>query len=312
MKIGLIDVDGYYNKRKKFQYPNLALMKVSAYYKKIKETVEVYNGFSHYDKVYMSKIFTFSEDYPFEVNSDGVLKGGTGYKLYDNLPEEIDRICPDYSLYDSKSAYGFLTRGCIRKCSWCVVPLKEGMIHAYADIDDFIADKNSAILMDNNVLAHEHGLSQIEKIISKKISIDFNQGLDARLIADNPEIAKLLSKVKWLTPLRMACDTQSQMDSVQKATELLRKYGTKPNNFFIYVLVKDIDDALKRVMFLKNLKLDPYAQPYRDFENNYVDPKLNQFKRWVNAKVYFKSFSWEEYKRTYKKQDNPEGIDFFL
>jgi hypothetical protein len=138
-----------------------------------------------------------------------------------------------------------------------------------------------------------------------KIKIDFNQGLDSRIIANNPDIAKLLSHVKWFKPLRMACDTIEQIEYVLKATELLRLYGCKPVNYFIYVLVKDIKDALKRVNILKENNLDPFAQPFHDFDNNDIDIELKMFSRWVNHKAIFKSVNWKDYK---SKEDILEDL----
>jgi len=289
MKIGLIDVDG------KSNYPNLALMKLSAWHKNKNDSVEFY-GIERCDTVYMSKVFTFTADFNYLIMANNVIKGGTGYDYSVKLPEEIEHTSPDYSLYNCESAYGFLTRGCIRNCSWCIVPKKEGGIKANADITEFIGNKKSAILMDNNVLASDFGLNQIVKIIDMKIKVDFNQGLDARIIADNPDIAKLLSRVKWFKPLRMACDTLSQMDSIIRATNMLREYGCKPSNYFIYVLVKDIPDALERVEMLKELNLDPFCQPYRNFENNTIDYEAKRFSRWVNRKAIFKTVEWSDYK----------------
>jgi hypothetical protein len=288
MRVGLVSVE--HN-----NFPNLALMKLSAYHKALGDTVEL-TTIGKYDRIYMSKVFSYTkENFPF-LSSPDIRRGGTGYGVFENLPEEIEHICPDYSLYTSSKAYGFLTRGCIRNCKWCVVPKKEGKLVPNADIEEFISDKKEAILMDNNVLASSHGLAQIEKIVKMKVKVDFNQGLDARIIVDNPEIAKLLAKVKWLTPLRMACDSLSQIDSIEKATILLREAGATPKNYFIYVLVQDIQDALLRIEFLRNLKLDPFAQPYRDFENNHIDPELKHFARWVNHKATFRSCTGEDYK----------------
>lgn len=294
MKIGLIDVDGH-------NFPNLALMKISAYHKQKGDLVE-FVSINEYDKTYISKVFSFTLDYlpPFS-NLGKVLQGGTGYNEYSKLPDEIEYIMPDYSLYNINNiAYGFLTRGCPRKCDWCIVPKKEGNIKINADITEFWDGQKNVILLDNNILASDFGLKQIEKIIDLGIKVDFNQGLDARIIANNEDIAKLLSRLKWYKPLRMACDTKEQMKSIEKATLLLRKYETTPSNYFIYVLVKDIEDALIRVNFLKNLNLDPFAQPYIDFSGkNKVTKIQRHFSRWVNHKAIFNTVSWKYYIKVY-------------
>lgn len=115
MNIGLLDVD-------RGNFPNLALMKISAYHKWRGDNVEFATMFEHYDILYKSKIFTFSPDDEYCYRSDIVFKGGTGYSLSETLPDRIDEMLPDYSLYNCEHAYGFLTRGCIRKCEWCLVP----------------------------------------------------------------------------------------------------------------------------------------------------------------------------------------------
>jgi len=291
MLIGLIDVDGH-------NYPNLALMKISAHYKIKGNSIEWYTPFENYDIVYLSKVFTYTPDYKHPINNTSqIIKGGTGYNNQIKLPDEIEHIYPDYLLYNEHRAYGFLTRGCPNKCSWCVVPGKEGKIRGNADITEFWAGQKEAVLMDNNVLAHEHGLKQIEKIIDLGIRIDFNQGLDARIIANNKEIAKLLSRVKWSRYLRMACDTKSQMPLIEKALKNLNEFGFKNYRVFVYVLVKDVSDALERVMFLKEKGCQPFAQPYRDFENK-IEPTKEQkrFARWVNHKAIFKTIPFEQYK----------------
>ncbi len=199
MNIGLIDVDG--------KMPNLALMKISAWHKKQGDTVEWYNGLCNYDKVYMSKVFTFTEDYIFYINAPIIEKGGTGYDFFKELPMNVDRTFPDYSLYrvDADLAYGFLTRGCPNRCKWCIVPQKEGNIRPYMDIEEITENRKKAILMDNNILACDYGLQQIEKIVKMKIKVDFNQALDARLV--NEETASMLARVKWLDRIRFGCDT---------------------------------------------------------------------------------------------------------
>lgn len=291
MKIGLIDVDGH-------DFPNLALMKLASYHKQQGDSVEWYswlNSAEWYDKVYMSKVFTFTPDYTYPVASMSLVKGGTGYNMYDDL--FCDYVNPDYTIYPKyKDAYGFLTRGCIRKCSWCVVPKKEGWIRPYNDIEQVLQDRNSAILMDNNILSSDYGLEQIEKIIKLKCKVDFNQGLDSRLVTD--EVAKMLSQVKWIRYIRFACDTMSALDPLIEALKKLNKYGIKNYRIFVYVLVKDVQDANDRCDILKKLNVSPFAQPYRDFENN-IEPSILQkdFARYVNRKWIFKSTDWNNYKK---------------
>ncbi|MBF0308103.1 MAG: radical SAM protein [Magnetococcales bacterium] len=242
-----------------------------------------------YESVYSSKIFSFTDNDPYLPK--GALLGGTGYGSAETLPEEIEHSMPDYALYGINYSMGFATRGCIRNCTWCVVPSKEGEISAHAEIEEFLAHKD-LVLLDNNILAHEHGLREIEKIAKLGLRIDINQGLDARLIDNN--IAKLLSRVKWLKPLRLACDHSSQIRTLQKAVTLLRWHNVTPRRYSVYVLVDDVSDALERVMFLKGMDLDPFAQPYLDGTNK-PSEMAAAFARWVNHKAIFKSVTWEEY-----------------
>lgn len=298
MKIGLIDVDGH-------NFPNLALMKISAWHKLQGDDVEFADPlFGRYDILYKSKVFTFTPDNTNIYNADKVIKSGTGYKDYASiLPDYIEHICPDYELYpinewnDGRTAYGFLTRGCIRACSWCIVPKKEGVITAHADIDEFIDGKKKAVLLDNNVLAHEWGLQQVEKIADKGIRVDFNQGLDARIIAGNADIARLLSRVKWIRFIRMAYDHSSAHDDVFAAIDLLRSFGVKPSKMFFYLLVKDdLKDAERRALGLDYVGAIPFAQPYRNFESNKEPPQAQKdFALWVNKRQIFKSCAFRDF-----------------
>lgn len=277
----------------KKDYPNLALMKLSAHHKQNGDSVEWFHPlFSKPDLVYSSKVFTFTPASGYL--PDHTKKGGTGYDEGSTvLPDDIEHICPDYDLYGQKQSMGFLTRGCIRKCEGCFVPGKEGMIRANADLDEFVRH-NEVILMDNNILACDHGIHQIEKIIKLGLKVDFNQGLDARLIDDS--VARLLSKVKWLEPLRLACDSLAMMEPIRKAVELLRWHNTTPTRYSCYVLVKDIESALERVRFLKGMHVDPFVQSYRDKEGTPPTKEQDHFERWANFKSNFKSCAWEDYK----------------
>jgi len=278
----------------KTRFPNLALMKLSSYYKRKGYKVEWYSPLlsDKYYKIFSSKVFTFTKQ-------SGILPtrtkmGGIGYGIYTNLKKEIEHICPDYSMYGINYSMGFLTRGCLRKCPWCFVPKKEGKIRAHADIEEFAIHKK-VILMDNNVLAHPHGIEQIEKIARLELRIDFNQGLDARLIDD--KVAKLLSKVKWAWPLRLACDSKAQMKPLKKAVLTLRKHHVKPERYNCYVLAIEEEDTLERIQLLRELNVEPYVQPYINPVGDDPPFKLKLIARWANHKPSYRRFlNYADYK----------------
>jgi hypothetical protein len=286
MKTGLINVDGH-------NFPNFALMKIANYHRQQGDTVEWINHWDRYDKVYKSKVFTFTQDNYFSVQSGEIVKGGTGYKMYHDL--FCDNTEPDYSLYPQyPHAYGFLTRGCIRHCAWCIVPKKEGGIRAYRDIETVIQGRKSAILMDNNVLANEHGLRQLEKIADLGCKVDFNQGLDSRLVTN--EIAGIIAKIKWIRFIRFACDTTSAVEPLIKAVEKLNRYGIKNYRVFVYLLVKDVTEANERCKILKKIGVIPFAQTYRDDENKLIPTtEQKRFAWYVNQKAVFNATEWEDY-----------------
>jgi hypothetical protein len=249
-----------------------------------------------YDRVYSSKVFTFTPEDPYL--PPDTIKGGTGYGLYEDLPPEIDSMFPDYSIYPNCDyAIGFLTRGCIRACPWCVVPKKEGKIRPYRTWKEIKRpDSKKIVFMDNNVLACPHGIEQITDMGGADVRVDFNQGLDARLITD--DVAELLGRLKWIRSLRLACDTGAMLPVVTKTIERLGKRGVKPWRIFVYCLVQDIEDAAKRAYALRDLGVDVFAQPYRDFTNNIEPtPQQKDFARYVNRKEIFKTVPrFEDYK----------------
>ena len=316
MKIGLIDVDGH-AKKKKFGatiYPNLALCKISAYHKAHGDSVEWYDPMysGHCDIVYVSKIFNFSPDIPFFIDADKVITGGTGYDIKSRLPDEIDRMQPDYSIYPlvpADTAYGFLTRGCPNRCKWCVVPRKEGAIRPYMDIEEIITpSRRKAVLMDNNILAAgDYALEQLRKIIRLKIRVDFNQALDARLV--NEENAELLAQIQWIERrIRFGCDTPAQVEECERAMELINAFGYTGQNFLYTMLNANFVECYNCIYHFwehnqrlvaqhRKSRVYPYAQPFRDPNNpdRPVPEWQKDMARWVNKKMIFDKMSFEEY-----------------
>ncbi len=289
MKIGLIDVDSRH-------FPNLALMRLSAWHKRRGDDVEWWNGFTRYDRVYLSKVFTFTPDFDTVIEAGEIVTGGTGYRDYRELPPEVEATPPDYSIYPRYPwAVGFLTRGCERSCPWCIVPRKEGRIRPAADWEDIKRpDSREIVFLDNNVLASEHGLEQIERMGGEKVWVDFNQGLDARLIT--PWTAELLAELRWKRFVRLSCDTSEMLPVVEQAAAYLREAGIAKSRLWAYVLVRDVADAHRRVLALRDMGVLPFAQPYRDFEGGEPAAEQKAFARWVNHRAVFRSCSWEDYR----------------
>lgn len=294
MKIGLIDVDGHGG------FPNLALMRLSAWHKNQGDIVEWWNGFCHYDRVYMSKVFTFTPDVDTVIDADEIVRGGTGYKDYGSLPPEIETTFPDYSMCPNfKQAIGFLTRGCVRSCPWCIVPKKEGNIRPNSTWREIKRpDSREIVFLDNNVLACDYGLGQIDDMGGKPVWVDFNQGLDARLIT--PEVAKLLARLRWIRFVRLSCDTNEMLPVIEQATAYMKEAGIAKSRFWAYMLVQDVAEAERRAVALREMGVTPFAQPYRDYDGGEPTQEQNSFARWVNNKAVFSTCLWKEYKQKSK------------
>ena len=299
MKIGLHDADKEYLKNKSF--PNYALMKISAYHKSLGDKVSKWMPIlnNYYDKIYSSKIFDFTPTNPYLPIT--AIRGGTGYRdipVSNTLPEEIDDMFPDYTIYpECDYAIGYITRGCPNNCRWCIVPKKEGKIRAYKTWEQLVRkDSNKLVLMDNNILACDYGINQLESLIDSGYKIDLNQGMDARLV--DKHIAKILSRLQWIRYIRFSCDQKSQIEPIMKAANFLELFGVKPYKLFIYLLVtKDIEDAQCRIEELKKLKgISIYAQPERNLREGIVPSKMQKefAQRYIYGRRY-KTETWTEY-----------------
>ena len=297
MQIGLHDAEMEHIKGKIF--PNYALMKISAWHKAQGDNVEWWNPLKRYNHIFSSKVFDFTPENPYLPGN--TIRGGTGYAdvpLEQTLSPLIDEMFPDYSIYPACDyAIGYITRGCPNNCRWCVVPSKEGEIKPYRSWRQLIRpDSKKLVLMDNNILASDFGIAQLEELTRQNYAIDLNQGMDARLVDDR--VAKILAGLKWIKYIRFSCDQQAQIEPIMRTAELMGKYGVKPYRLFIYLLVTaDIEDAARRVEALKRLgNITIYAQAERNERQGIVPNKMQlEFaQRYVYSGRY-RQESWAEY-----------------
>lgn len=223
MNIGLIDVDSH-------NWPNLALMKISAYHKSIGDHVEWWDGFAQYDRVYMSRVFDdiYSVDEPEPCNAAEIVKGGTGYGLQNCLPREVEHMMPDYGLYHwlpQNTAYGFLSRGCPRGCKFCIVSRKEGRRSVkVADLSEFWNGQKNIKLLDPNLLACPKHIDLLSQLAYSGAQVDFTQGLDARLLS--AENISLLNLIR-IKEIHFAWDYIRESDAVLRGLRLYAEIGRK-------------------------------------------------------------------------------------
>ncbi len=282
MKIGLIDVDSH-------NFPNLALMKISAWHKRRGDMVGWWWGWEHYDRVYMSKVFddTYSPDIPEPVNADEIVKGGTGYGLENQLPDEIEHIYPDYTLYPEltrDTAYGFLTRGCPRACHFCIVSKKEGRkSQKVADLSEFWDGQKFIKLLDPNLIACPQHMDLLQQLADSGAYVDFTQGIDARLLTK--ENVVLLNRVKKKN-IHFAWDYMKEEKNVLNGLKLYAESSPKKvcgAYGGVYCLTNydtTMDENLYRIYTLIDLGFDPYVMIY---DKSNAPMEIKQLQRWCNS-----------------------------
>lgn len=300
MKILLIDADS--------TIPNLALMKLSAYHKSLGDDVELTKlnlpyypnrkkthhriDTSGYERVYCSVIFTGNREY---IHGEGIIFGGTGTEdIMKCLPDYIENLQPDYSIYpDNEFSYGFISRGCIRKCSFCFVPKKEGGIRQVNTIDQ-IAQHKKVKFMDNNFLALPNHIELLQELIDKKIHCQFNQGLDLRLLTK--ENSELLRKVHYLKEYIFAFDNRAYLPIIEEKLPLL--YWRKPwqIKFFVYVHPDmPIEDTLFRVQWCRDHEILPYIMRDISCWGSELVFFYTDLAAWCNQVQFFKGKTFEEF-----------------
>ena len=307
-KIGLIDIDSH-------NYPNLPLMKLSAWHKAQGDSVEWYQpiGSGHMDKVYLSKVFSFSPDFQFFIDADEISKGGSGYcislvdgkEVYDKskdipLPYEIEHIYPDYSLYGiTDTAYGFLTRGCPRGCAFCHVAPKEGKAsRKVADLAEFWRGQRNIVLNDPNILASPDWEDLLQQLIDSNAWIEFNQGLDIRLMTEDK--AEMIKRLK-VNNLHFAWDKYEDKEQILPKLEMFKAVTQFDyRKLAVYCLCNfgsTFEQDLERVYTLRDLGYSPYVMLYNK-ESIPRWSRLKTLERWVNNRFIFRSVErFEDYRR---------------
>lgn len=274
MDILLINIDS--------KIPNLALKKIELYH--------ILNGdniywdmplmFNQVDKTYVSCIFPENKN-QCDIYKDRALIGGSGYDMYIKLPPEIEVIKP-------KINWGFTTRGCIRNCYFCFVPKMEGKIHIVGDIYDIWDGKSKEItIMDNNILATpEHFIKIQEQLIKENLIVDFNQGLDHRILTT--ELWQRLYALRHKHEIRFAYDDIAYTASVKRALNIMENNGLKDwqTRWYVYVGIKDtFDTVFNRLLLLKEHKQHAYLM--RD-KQVYDNPLFVALAQWCNTAGAFK------------------------
>lgn len=311
MRIGLIDVDGH-------NFPNIPLMKISAWHKQQGDSVEWYQPMfsGHMDRVYMSKVFSFTPDYEYPIYADEIIKGGSGYciELVDgkeiyhaerdqNLPDEIEHVFPDYSLYPEltkETAYGFLTRGCPRGCGFCHVASKEGKCsRKVADLSEFFRGgvHKNLILCDPNVLACPDHMDLLRQLADSKAKVNFNQGLDIRLVNDRN--LELLKQIK-LDGIHFAFDRWQDRDIIEPRLRAFAEktgYNRGKGRVMVYILVNfdsTIQQDLYRIQLCRELNFSPFPMIY---DKDHADPIYRKLQRWCSNFIFWSCPTFEEYRR---------------
>jgi len=184
------------------------------------------------DRTYISCVFSWNAH---KLNGLIGESGGSGLDISGWLPEEVEHIMPDYSLYDMDFSMGYATRGCPRHCPWCIVPYKEGDIKAWAEVREFYNPAFSRmLLLDNNTLAAPNAKETLEDLAGLPVEVDINQGLDIRLLTD--EFIYLLKQIRTKV-LRFAFDSMGVERFVKLGIEKLLKAGFNKRHLSFYVLV---------------------------------------------------------------------------
>ncbi len=309
MQIGLYDVDSH-------NYPNLPLMKISAWHKARGDSVEFIRPLDslskHYNKIYVSRVFgdEYVKFVNYNITADEIVYGGTGFAITvedgkevyhkdrdPNLPPEIEHIYPDYSLYPEltkNTAFGFLTRGCCNNCGFCIVSKKEGVCsQKVADLTEFWRGQKNIDLLDANLLACKDRMELLKQLIDSKARVDFTQGLDARFVTE--EIANALIKIK-IKRIHFAFDFMKNEEAIKRGLKIYKRVsGISDSKAIVYMLTNydtTIEQDLYRLQVIKELGYMPDVRIYRKPTAPQV---LRDLQHWCNNRILYRTCDFMDF-----------------
>jgi len=304
-------------------------MKLSSYFKSKGNDVELildYDDVDKFDHIYLSKVFSDTVVPDGILDSQNITCGGTGlfYEKAEPLDQEIERCRPDYHLYDKWQAkalsegvkkasltyyndysIGFTTRGCFRKCDFCVNK-RYDRVEKHSEIAEFLdSDRKYICLLDDNVLGFKNSKEIINNLIETKKSFQFKQGLDLRLMTS--ETAALLSSCKYKGDYIFAFDNMKDEELIRKKLMIWRSFCSKSTK--LYVLCgfdkdgryneafwkQDIEDTFERVKILMAFKCLPYIMRFNKYEESPYRGTYINLARWCNQPSIFKKMSYRDF-----------------
>lgn len=287
MKIGLVDVDGH-------NFPNIALMKIASWHRAQGDVVEWCNAFEQYDRIYKSKVFTFTPDDLTAYQCSDIRIGGTGYDIKSMLPDEINQHTGlSYDLYPQCNfSVQFYSRGCIRHCPFCLVHDKEGTIRPVQPMQ-WNENAKWIEVLDNNFFANPQWPAAIEDLRKQNMPVKFH-GVDIRIMDERQAAA--LNSLKLHSGVHIAWDLPN-IDLTKQLRAMIRHI--KPYRIMCYVLIgynSTIEQDLFRLNTLKRLGIMPFVQPYRDYENSRTPTMYEKdVARWANREWLFKAVDFADY-----------------
>ena len=327
MKIGIIDADLLGKKRHRF--PNLASMKIAGYYKDKGNEVDLlldYNNLDKYDKIFISKVFTDTKVPDYVLKLDNVKYGGTGF-FYDKaepLPYEIEHHMPFYDLYNDfiereikkginpnefkeykEYSIGFTTRGCFRKCEFCVNKNSNKVV-VHSPLSEFVDNSRPYIcLLDDNILGYPKSHEIFKQLNDTGKRFKYKQGMDERLLTD--EKCKMIANSNFIGDIYFAFDNIEDKEIIINKMKLMRKYTNKIFSFYVLCgfdrqdkydeefWVKDIIDTFERIYLLKELNCRPYIMRFEKYKKSPFYGIYNNIASWCNQPNFFKKMSFEKF-----------------